>query len=1847
MKCIYNKFVLFFGLILAITFSSCKNFMNGASLLEDLNDTIEYVNASSISVLVSPEEGTGSTVPYGDYKAKSSYPFTVKFTENSERYCFIRWVAYKDGTEITEGVKFENQTAYETEVTVDEIAGIRIVPLCEKRIELATDPSPKYEPNGVSRDRSISVEFTKKPKADCFIFSENELPDGATPVKNSEGQIWAYIKDDLTYLKNISITNSDEISMAEHFTQPLLEGNRIIIAINKEKPIEFEAGVVLKTIKVTLSSNICDENGITMGNEKMWRYQVTESTDEKATIILSSANGEGSVYLAGTKDYNIGQKISLIFTEDPDYQFLYWLFDNSIISVTDPTNPSTTALVKERTTDNATEIKAVCAPRPRVESFSPVNNSENTSVSKDKTIEIVFNKNLPADEEALQQLNNIVVSIGGNSVNSFFHTPTIVEKKITIEADQDNMLEVSEGQTKTVIVSIPADFYYLTENGTKVYYGGNGITYSYVINNTTFDKASVSYSIPENSGSLNIDTTNQPFEYSIGQVIPLEFTTNSNWNFYGWKILNAQGQNVDSSILAIKKDRDNKYNLYVYKKVQAVTISPDCSEQFRITGVTPEKDTETLKDSSITITFNRNIDEACSSMLNKIKIYVDNIPADDFFENRTIQENSIVIENTKAISVNKNSTKQIKLAIPKDFYYKDGERIINLGDEYTTQYKINYQTNQKTVVKYNVDNSSSTQISVGSLYVPTGTSEVYNIDQTGSIAYPLSNGYELKGWKLTAPSNDYTVEPFGYQKSGTIKIKKDNITYFMLEINSDNPLMAETKLINAINNTQDNSIVVSVQDYLIPKIVSIKAGEENLWNNYGYNNDTSIVINFNKQMNQESVILSEDGSLSITKYGNNSEHYESYFDSSWNADKTVLVLKPNIRLEGTGTKTIKSLKNLVPNENDLFDFVITFNANNNNIVDVAGESLRTENNNGNSYVYRINGQNTNRELSVGMSLFKPVYNYDEETGDYKEILTTPFVDFTFDGTENDTYHVNHVGKKLYFDFNVSDSNFGFKSVSIIETLIQLKDKQSVNVIEEPKIIEAEYENNIITQNYASQEKMLYELRSKNDGVVKLEFCFKDFYNNSKTIVYYVIKDTTVDSSLILPYWDYFDKYAPAPAQQVTGDAKTELLKYVPDENNITVSFLLTSKDNSCYKYFDCFYAPNETKNSQYDYKYKTYFTYKVQYGSDINNLTEEGEYNSPKLILFNNPKEHEYDQFKITRNVKENCYIKITAYDEVGNKISKVNVIPKQYDESDFYINSGKIIIQSKELEDLARYANDNFDSKINTYIYYTLDNYLNEDADIHYLSETNINSVIPSIDLNDFNNNGVYRFYVIPKVESNSEDIFGFKEVYPGVFSNPFIYQANSGSSSSTPEFPDSVNIDLLEQESVPGSGYVKGKVKYPDGFNKTAGFSYGVKVWPYGDDSSIYYYDDNEVFFTCLVENNYKIIAIDNSTREVHEDNSVKSIAITYDTSSPEIYIINEGFATDHFYAFSNPNSIYFRNNDYLPNDKQGDYPSKGLYKVDDYYPIEYYIIEKAGKSFLPDLIPQVQLTDKLKKVFNWKRKTYQTTNSQGNLVNRNADLPVEIDIRDLPESYYNVVFDLKDNQTLPNTKNWTIAISNIVLPKKIKLSISDSTNINSFGLLFDASNTTDKKLYYSDYYYLKPEGHIPGVYWFFGAEIINYGRDNNNIKTTVTNFSGSFIKARSCTSNNDFAQTLYEYILPEYYIKKNNGESVELHNKAMIQAVGNSYQLFYDAPCFVHTMCHPKNLSENYPEELAEEDRAAYWETKGKEVGLELVNSEWNYSSSTYTVPVNEIEKNEYYVTIAHFADGTSVMTEVKQR
>ena len=599
---------LIFGFLICLGFTSCENFMKSTEVKKEIIEAIDYNNAKSISVLVQSEPGEGTTVPAGYYSAKQGYEFEISFSE-TPGFSFEKWAAYTTDnkkTLVTEGVFFEDPTSATTKVIIkNDKVQIKLVPICSSRIS-TNDAFPKYESLGVSRDTPINVTFSQELDPNSFIFSTDEIPEGAVSKKDDKENIWAYTLEGQTFFKNISITNADGYSIAQYFTQPQIdETNGLILTIDTDKsnPIDFNSNEIVKTVIVTLSGNIQNKNKIPMATDKIWRYQINDSTIQKVKVSITCEDGQGSTGNSATAEYSIGQRIPLSFTESKDYQFVKWEYDSKKINIVQANDPANaTAIILNKTDDTVTQITATCVPRPRIQSFTPVVTAENPSVGKNSPIYITFNHDLPSDAEFKQEIENISITIGGVPVKSSFKEPVITGSTIYFAVDKTNMLEVTEGQIKTVTVSIPGDFYYLLDNETKVTYGGNGTTVSYKIDHTTVEKSYISKtSSDENAGNLTAITNSNGF--SMEQTITISFTVNEGFKFERWIATSKelpQGEDI-SDYIVFGDETSPKTTITFIKPLNGIEIEAVCPHlpefEFKITGsngkFSPSKGTQT------------------------------------------------------------------------------------------------------------------------------------------------------------------------------------------------------------------------------------------------------------------------------------------------------------------------------------------------------------------------------------------------------------------------------------------------------------------------------------------------------------------------------------------------------------------------------------------------------------------------------------------------------------------------------------------------------------------------------------------------------------------------------------------------------------------------------------------------------------------------------------------------------------------------------------------------------------------------------------------------------------------------------------------------------------------------------------------------------------------------------------------------------------------------------------------------------------------------------------------------------------------------------------------------------
>ena len=372
MKKVVNKIILTVLLSGVLLLQSCDNFSDGGTFKDELGRDIAYAKAKSISVAIMPKEGTGTALPSGLQTVKLGYPFSVSFKPVESLWYFTGWKAVLKSApeENLTDVVFEDPLSTDTKVYVNaDLDGIMIIPECTDIIR-ASDITPKGVTSAVSRDRPVTVNFSKEPSPKSFIFEESEIPENAVPVKNEKDEILSYTLDGSTYFKNILITDEDGVSLAEHFYVPAIEGKLLTLIPDRQNPVMLSEGQNQKKINITLLKEISDKSGICMESDVSWSYSVNRTTDEKAYVTVESVSGSSAS--AGTlktasQSYSLGIDVSLEIEVNADFQFVRWEYDSSVIYVEKPLEPQTRFRALDSTSETEpTVIRAVCSERPRI-----------------------------------------------------------------------------------------------------------------------------------------------------------------------------------------------------------------------------------------------------------------------------------------------------------------------------------------------------------------------------------------------------------------------------------------------------------------------------------------------------------------------------------------------------------------------------------------------------------------------------------------------------------------------------------------------------------------------------------------------------------------------------------------------------------------------------------------------------------------------------------------------------------------------------------------------------------------------------------------------------------------------------------------------------------------------------------------------------------------------------------------------------------------------------------------------------------------------------------------------------------------------------------------------------------------------------------------------------------------------------------------------------------------------------------------------------------------------------------------------------------------------------------------
>ncbi len=373
-----------------ILFSSCKNFMEGSSILSELEKAIDYENSPSAELeIVCSGDAVKNIYPVnGVYSKELKQTDTLEISiEEKETYQFIKWSA-----EPAESVSFEDATSHSTKVTIlDASQKITIKPLLIERPVITFSPSQLLEN---PRNSSIIISFSK-------------------PMHLTEEEI-----------SLIKITSNGE-DVLDNFEPPLVEDKRIIFDAKYDNLIPVLNGI--RTVEVSVPNSLYyeteDENKyhLTLGHPdsfQIFSYKITPETSTKLNILIKNPNTKfGSLSMNGNCEFSIGQSQNLICNTSLDYAFIEWrVFDPEGNQVLESDYKYYFDISDEKSSDiiitatrirNDYRIEPYCVVRPKIVSATPL--YDTAGVYRDRRITIMFDKKLernsiyytPEEKEAI------------------------------------------------------------------------------------------------------------------------------------------------------------------------------------------------------------------------------------------------------------------------------------------------------------------------------------------------------------------------------------------------------------------------------------------------------------------------------------------------------------------------------------------------------------------------------------------------------------------------------------------------------------------------------------------------------------------------------------------------------------------------------------------------------------------------------------------------------------------------------------------------------------------------------------------------------------------------------------------------------------------------------------------------------------------------------------------------------------------------------------------------------------------------------------------------------------------------------------------------------------------------------------------------------------------------------------------------------------------------------------------------------------------------------------------------------------------------------------------------------
>ncbi len=1023
-------------------------------------------------------------------------------------------------------------------------------------------------------------------------------------------------------------------------------------------------------------------------------------------------------------------------------------------------------------------------------------------------------------------------------------------------------------------------------------------------------------------------------------------------------------------------------------------------------------------------------------------------------------------------------------------------------------------------------------------------------------------------------------------------------------IKFENPQKLETKA--TILKPTEN-LMIHPKCNLVPKVIDISPR----FDNAGCDQDRTIEITFNKALDIQSFDFS---AISITTSEGtelfSTDPDASFFDNPYfSSDNKVLnipTIKGKFLLLPDGSDEDTTPHNSKKSTDDII-IRIDFTS----VKDIDGLPIEEFT----PYTYRVNKNVDNvPPVITDIHLFST-----SDTSDYfyKELTDKQFYNWSRtieknpDGTTlylNGDYSRNHVNQ-LYITLSGYDKDSGLSKIAVKESY--KKDTDGTNVsggqearttlysIPDDVIVEQKDDGTIV---YAIE----YQFDNDNvlDGLYTVDVSFLDRTNNeSITKEYWVIRDSSGNYTCDI-------QTGTSNCYPVTNNEAN--IQFINFTINSDTFYKVSSNALKSQRVFSLEYCESDKANlNNFDGQIISVFD-----GYDMGSSTSLKE-------LVNNALQN------TKRNVRKYTKFTVRIEEESGLVFEFPVVIPKSVDVVNFPTSNTGFISFTKPAENIEGFDYHYYTTYFPVYTYQASE----EDSPGEYVFVDKFPSsftgeYIQSVLLNQDKSekpDGIYTIYMVCRYSvSGKFDIFTSigkpLKYYKGI--------TNTHTSNSI-SWPDVVLPVYSAGQIfyVPNKGTAKFSIGLNYGENVNMNYSYYVRV------GTTYATDSLDFEVRSRREYDVYLMAIDSGS--IVASNKLSQKLSLYDElNCPPVYW-RFIYAKDNIEKnYIEPNAIRCRNIS-----PDGNYNDKKISKA------EFY--------FVPEELPSLTI-DEIKR---YKKNVVDILP---------ADITngyVEYAYDDLPDGTYDIYvicYNEAGNTTLGDEVSSTV--------KHYVADYKPSFEAQSSGIKISSVSFTSnmcpayKKGNISNFANHVSIRYLENEDWkdsdvIHSDMVRDESSGNWNYDIPYTSFSDTFIKI---CANFSVGDNYYSYIpifmKPEYiytgyykyladYEADNPGQTAPAYCKSKTwMPMANGWQIFVDKPAFVHTLYCSKNLTQTGNFTTAE--AALEWETRAQETGL-VYNDGTGITFSYTDENLAGVPEDYYYTTICHYADGTVVMSEVKQK